>query len=288
MSAAEKGNNAPQGGLLALAARFWQVTLYIIAYVCLIVAYIVSQTGGGIEVPVREWVAALPQEPQQLKAVLEQSRVRGNYMFKARSGAEVELEAGTKITLLAAPELIVAVANGTFPDKTLKLYKPGLFWNLRWSYIFTVVNLFGMFGGLFLLLRKPIAQMLDNTSSETAQAVRDARAAQTEAENLGVRRERMLEELQAEKRRLQETLAEEEQQEREHIMKIAKHEAEGLVESVRQSIDTEINAAAKRLRALVVAEALKKAQAKLEQEITPADHETAVQDFIRDLERMAK
>lgn len=270
------GQSAGAAGKPGLNLR--PLKLYVAGYVALIVLFAVSVLGGGEQVSPRDLAG------RELTGV----RVKAAYSFRARSGAAVQFSKGQQVDGLLAQELAAAIKEGRFPYEAVEVFKPGWFWNLNWAYIFTLYNLFGMFGGLYLLLKSPLINMLESKGRETAQSLGDARAAMAGAQELEQRYDNMLAELEAERQKLAATLSDEEEIERERIMHQAKHEAAGIVESVRQSIDSEIAGAAARLRAEVVRAALAQARGQIEQGLTAEDHEVVLNDFIADLERMAK
>lgn len=275
---------AASGGLVAKAIRYWQVSLYLALYLVLIVSYVVSTSGNTRYLPVSEWMKSYQAGEKSAIGI----RVQAQYDFSAPDGPLVSLAPGNRVSPGIAEQMAKAVLAGKFTEKELTLYKPGFFWNADWAKIFTLYNLLGMFGGLFLVLHKPVAKMLDSTGAKTARALAEARAAKKEAEGLKQRYEEMLRGLEHEKEEYAKTLLEEQALEREKIMQMAKHEATGIIESVKHSIDAEVQSAANRLRAEVVKQALALAQQKVASGVTAADHEKLFGEFIGDLERLGK
>lgn len=275
---AVNGTGQAAGGAKKQGLNLRPLKLYVAGYIALIVLFAVSVLGGGDKLSPRDLAG------REIVGV----RVKEAYSFRARSGAAVQFSKGQRVDGLLAQELAAAIAEDRFPYESVTVFKPGWFWNLDWAYIFTFYNLFGMFGGLYLLLKSPLVSMLESKGLETEQGLSDARAAIAGARELNRRYDNMLAELETERQKLASTLREEEDIERERIMRQAKHEAAGIVESVRQSIDSEIAGAAQRLRAEVVRAALAQASERIEQGVTAEDHEAVLNDFISDLERMAK
>ena len=284
MVADNAGEQTAEPGLLGKVLRIWQVSLYLGLYLVLVALYIVSTSGNTRIMPVSEWQAAyLDNSPSAIGI-----RVQVPYEFAVPGGPQVSLEPGQRVSPGVAAQLSAAIRAGKFAEKELTLYRPGWFWNIDWARYFTLYNLLGMFGALFLGLRKPVAQMLDATGSKTAAALSDARAAHEEALTLKARYEQMLAELEKEKAQLAQTLAEEEELEHNRIMQAARHEAAGIVESVKQSVDAEVQTVARRLRAEVARQALDLARQRLTAETTATEHKKLFTDFIGDLERMVK
>lgn len=282
---------AKQPGLLGQVLRIWQVSTYLALYVVLIVAYVVCESGKGQTLPAQQWLAAYAAMSAQGKSAdpaVTGLRVLKPVDFQASGGPAVSLQEGNRITPNIAAELAKAMRAEKFHEKELTLYKEGWFWNLPWAQIFTVYNLLGMFGALFLGLRKPVTALLDTTAHTTEQDLLDARAAKAEAESLKQKYDTMLAALEQEKQQFAKTLAEEEELERMRIMQAARHEAAGIVESVKQSIESEVQQAAARLRTEVVRQALDLARQRLASEASAEQHKKLFSEFIGDLERLEK
>ncbi len=162
------------------------------------------------------------------------------------------------------------------------IYRSG--WYVPWASVMTLYN----FGGLVLLLvvflRQPVRDYLDQNARETRDALARARAAQEEAEALKRRYEEMLQKLETEKQRLEETGKAELAEQRKRILASARHEAESMLESLRQSLDGEVAGAGAELRVVVAQEAVQLARSLLKEETTDADHAAAFDAFVKDVQ----
>lgn len=272
-------------GLIAQALRLWQVSLYLLVYLVLVGLYIFCVLHNSREMTVANWQAAYTKGDSAATVGI---RVQKQYDFVVPKGPAVSLLSGEKITTALARMMSQTILAEEFPYETLRLYRTGWFWNLDWAEIFKIYNLLGLFGALYLGLRKPVAQMLTVSGGQVASALEEARAAKAEAESLKQRYEEMHVALEAEKEQFAKTLIEEETLERERIMQMAQHEAAGIIESVKQSIDAEVQDAARRLRKEVVKQALSLARKQVTADTSGEEHETLFTDFIGDLERLAK
>jgi len=163
--------------------------------------------------------------------------------------------------------------------KPFRVYKPGTF--IPWPWIMTLYNLGGLFLLLAVFLRQPVRDFLDGNARTTREALARARAAEAEAQELKRRYETLVQEIEAERRQMEKTGEVELAEEHERIVQSARHEAAGMIEALKSSLDAEVASTAQRLRAEVAREAVRLAREMIEQEAQEADHAQEVDSFIR-------
>lgn len=287
---AENGNSA-----VAKAGFNWlPFKIYGIGYLAIFITFLASSIWGGMTITPSDWLKkAYPSGISGKQSADAAVKLREEIYFQTAEKVPVVVLPGSRINPLIAGEFAKAIKDGRFvldnkPITEIAIYKPGFFWNIPWQSVFTLYNLFGLFGGLFILLRTPIKKTLEENASSTAKALVDARNAQREAGELKSKYEAMLATLEAEKAEMAKTLEEEKAIEREHILKMAKHEAEGIIESIHLSIEAEIHSAAVRLQKEVAKSAMEQARKTLASDITTEDHESVLNGFIGELNTAEK
>ncbi len=282
--------------------------IYGAIYLVLMICYIVGLIGCGTTISTKEWLQkSFPSGgdtvAQLLKGVnVEEAefRAKTEYSFDTLEGVQVDIKPGDRVTKRVAAELARAVQSDAqkglsaaneedekkmiFPYSELKIYKNGWFWNIDWVYFFTVINILGLFVGLYFGLRAPVGKMLGDSAASTAEALATAREAKREALALKSKYEKLVDEVEAEKKRLLENLELEKENERLRQKEFAEEEAKAILKNVKGSINADIEIAAARLKQEIAEHAVREARKILRAEVSENTHKAAVADFIEQLE----
>ncbi len=278
--------------------------IYGVIYLVLMVLYIIGMIGRGIEITPAEWlIAAYPEggsSVEQLKqnAVANTADFRAdmNYAFDTVKNVPVLISAGDRATPEVAAEVALAIQHDqqnkitdikkmVFPYTEMKIFRTGWFWNINWAYIFTVYNIFGMFMGLYVGLKAPVKKMLGGAAEEAAQALADAKSAKREAAELKAKYEALVQEVEQERLKLEEQMLGEQEAEKIKQKEIAAEEAKAILESVRSSVNADIEVAATKLKKDIAEHAVREAKAILSQQADEQMHKGVVDDFIAQLEK---
>lgn len=225
--------------------------------------------------------------------VEEKAKVRlwAVIVFTDLDGQQHSIPPGATLNRLEAIALARVMAaelekkDGQKKIENLIVHKPGGFANLPWAAFMTVYNLLGLFLLLYAAAGKPLSEFLETYRQDTATALRQARAAQAEAEALKKRYQDLIAEVEAEKETLAATAETESREEHERIIQETRKEAEEILESMKTRMNSEIEAAARRLRVQVSQEAITLAAGMLREEVNAADHDRTVDAFVDDIEK---
>ncbi len=282
--------------------------IYGAIYLVLMICYIVGLIGCDTTISTKEWLQksfpsggdTVAQLLKDVNAEEAEFRAKTEYSFDTLEGVQVDIKPGDRLTLPVAAELARAIKSDEkkglsaadekdeksmiFPYAELKVYKKGWFWNIDWVYFFTVINILGLFIGLYFGLRAPVGKMLGDSAADTAEALATARAAKKEAIALKSKYEKLVDEVEAEKKRLLENLELEKENERLRQKEFAEQEAKAILKNVKGSINADIEIAAARLKQEIAEHAVKEARKILRSEVNEANHKAAVADFIAQLD----
>ena len=146
-----------------------------------------------------------------------------------------------------------------------------------------IINFVILFGGLFLLLRKPLAALLTRRTEAIARTLSEAEEARREAERKLEEARVKVDSLEAEIQRLGSAAEADAGRETERIRDLARKEAERLRELARLEIDAYLKAGIRELKEHTAALAAALAEARLKDRLTP-DDQTALID--RSIEKL--
>lgn len=274
---------------------------YFAVYALLLAAYVISIFTVYETLAAKDWVAkAFPGASDASSAALQQAidhdrahiQLGTKLSYRGADDAFYAIEPGQRLETDAAIGLAQRILMQDPKDPTaiqeLTVYKDGPFaWvAAHWAAIFTYYNVFGLFFLAVVYGKAPILGALEENGKKTREALEQARKAQAEAEALKRRYQDLLAELEAEKARMAETAQTEIAHQREHILKTAKHEAEGLMESVRASIEADLLQAKRDLRRRVAEEAVAEARRRLAADAGGEDHDRAFETLLGDLQQV--
>jgi F-type H+-transporting ATPase subunit b len=169
---------------------------------------------------------------------------------------------------------------------TLVVFEESALGHVPWPYVLTVYNILGLFLLLYVFVWGPMQGLLDGKIRETNEELAAARKAREEAQRLKKRYENILAEIEAEKARLEETGRREFEEEHERILATARHEADLLLETMRQSLSAEVAVATGRLREEIASAAVARARETLAAKASRDDHARAVEDFLAALDEV--
>jgi|GEM_PF-5620012 F-type H+-transporting ATPase subunit b len=216
-------------------------------------------------------------------------RMWSDLTFSARHGDAMVRHRIPEGEILTRNEAIILA--GTIVDnpdevKEIVIYKSGFLCKVPWPYMMTIYNIFGMFMLLIVFLRQPLGGALDESARKTRESLAAAEQARVEAQELKKRYENLVAEIEAEQRRMDENAKVEFVEEQARILQTARHEAAGIIESMKSSLDAEVAIQAKKLKARVAGEALAAAREAILREVGKADHDAAVDAFVADVKKV--
>ncbi len=146
-----------------------------------------------------------------------------------------------------------------------------------------VFNFIVFFGFLFWLLRKPIAEMLDNSRRELKRKLAEAE----EKEETAARRMKEIEDrmagLETEVEEILRRTDEAARQEKENILERAKQEAEKIRLAAEREIENRYNTARRELQAFVADLAVDKAEELIRSQMTVQDLNRSMERYIEEL-----
>lgn len=134
-----------------------------------------------------------------------------------------------------------------------------------------VVNFIILFGGLFILLRKPVAGLLAKRTAEIRASIAEAREARESAERLLAEAKARIAALEDEISRVRRDAEEEAERERARIRAAAEAEAERLRRLADQEIDAQLRSGMRDLKAYAAGLAASLAETHLKDKLTAAD-----------------
>jgi F-type H+-transporting ATPase subunit b len=149
-----------------------------------------------------------------------------------------------------------------------------------WSLIARLFNFLVLAGGLFYLLRKPLARHLTGRSRQIRGDLVTARETVDRASTQIAEIDRKLKELPAELAALRARGEEEIVGVRSRIEELARTERERLLEQTRREIELQVRLAKRDLAEHAASLAVELARGRLESAVTPRDHERLVDRYI--------
>jgi F-type H+-transporting ATPase subunit b len=154
------------------------------------------------------------------------------------------------------------------------------------DYLGKVVNFLLLFGGLTLVMRKPVKAMLAKRTVDVGEAIRQAEADRTESESQATAARAELAGLEQEVRSLKTAAAEEGRRETERIAQAARDEAERLKKLTRQELDEQVRLGVRELKAYAAARATDLARDRIRKRLTPEAQAALIEKSIDRLSRL--
>ena len=149
-----------------------------------------------------------------------------------------------------------------------------------------IINFVLLFGGLFVLLRKPFLALLDKRTKTIEQTLAEATEARAAAERQLVEARRKTEALQVEMARLKIEAETDGRKEKERIRELAEQEAERLRNLARLEIDAHLRAGIRELKAATAELAAGLAETRLKSRLTEADQSALIDKSIDQLKTL--
>jgi len=165
------------------------------------------------------------------------------------------------------------------PENTGHTSNPG-------EFLGKVVNFTVLFGGLFLLLRKPIKNYLDERSKKTDLSIKEAVEARKGSEKKLQGSLGRLEEISEEVKRIKEEAESEGKKQKEGIIESARQEAQRLKELTKQEIDSLYASGIKELRVYAAEITTKAAADRIKQRMTPELQSAIIDKSIERLDEL--
>lgn len=142
------------------------------------------------------------------------------------------------------------------------------------------INFLILFGGLALVLRKPLAAMLSKRSFDIQETIRLADESETEAGKKHKESEARLSELDEEIRRMMITAEAVAESERDRIARLAVEESQRIRRFAEQEIDQQVRGAVQELKAYAAEEATSLARERIRKKLSPADQSVLIDKSI--------
>jgi len=149
-----------------------------------------------------------------------------------------------------------------------------------------VVNFTVLFGGLFLLLRKPIKNYLDERSKKTDLSIKEAVEARKGSEKKLKGAMGRLEEIYEEVKKMKEEAESEGKKQKEDIIESARQEAQRLKELTKQEIDSLYASGIKELRVYAAEITTKAAADRIRKRMTPELQSAIIDKSIERLDEL--
>ncbi len=149
-----------------------------------------------------------------------------------------------------------------------------------------VVNFVILFGGLALLLRKPLRKFLDNRGKEIAQNLEQTRSGREEAEANLTKVQGRLDELSREIQEMNQEAEGEGKGQKDQILVEARLEVESLKRLAQQEIEMLSQVGGRELREYAAELATQRAAERINDRITPKDQTQLIDESIERLERL--
>ncbi|CAB5158080.1 hypothetical protein D3OALGA1CA_4867 [Olavius algarvensis associated proteobacterium Delta 3] len=145
---------------------------------------------------------------------------------------------------------------------------------------YRVMNFTVLFVGLFLLLRKPVANALGARISGIREQIRELESKKAEAEKQLAQYNEKLSQLDKEAGHIVENYIKQGEEAKARIIEEAKAAAFKLEEQAKRNIDNEFKKAKEKIQEEIVEQALAKAEEMIAGKITPDDQEKLVDEYI--------
>lgn len=149
-----------------------------------------------------------------------------------------------------------------------------------------VVNFLLLFGGLFIVLRKPVGALLAKRTDDVGAGLRRAETDRTAAEARAEGSRAKLAGLEAEVAALKSAAGEEGRRETERIAAAARAEAERLKKLTRQELDEQVRVGVRELKAYAAARATELARERILERLTPERQAGLIEQSIDNLARL--
>jgi F-type H+-transporting ATPase subunit b len=149
-----------------------------------------------------------------------------------------------------------------------------------------IVNFVILFGGLYLLLRKPIAGMLAQRTKDIEQSLTEARRERRDAELKLEAARSQIADLEAELDRIRTLAQAEGLKEKERIRALARQEAERLRSLAKLEVEAQLKSSIRELKEYTASLAAQLAEAHLKERLTAADHAALIDRSIDKLKTL--
>ncbi|MCX6569551.1 MAG: ATP synthase F0 subunit B [Candidatus Aminicenantes bacterium] len=149
-----------------------------------------------------------------------------------------------------------------------------------------LINFLILFGGLAIVLRKPLKAMLAKRTVDIGEAIRGAEGARAGAEIKAGESQAKMSGLEGEVRRLKTAAQEESRRETERIARAAAEEAERLKKFTRQELEEQVRRGVHELRTYAAARATDLARERIRRRLTPELQAVIIDKSIDRLSRL--
>lgn len=149
-----------------------------------------------------------------------------------------------------------------------------------------VVNFTVLFGGLFLILRKPIKNYIEERIKKEDLSIKKAKKSRSESEeklNIALRR---VDKLSEEVRNIKKEAKQDGKKQKERIVKSAREEAERLKDLSRQEIDSIYTSVMKEIKAYAAEITIDEAAKRIKQRMTPELQSAIIDKSIERLDKL--
>jgi len=149
-----------------------------------------------------------------------------------------------------------------------------------------VVNFTVLFGGLFLVLRKPVKKYLENRIKKEDLSIKEAVESRGQAEKKLNKALKSLDKLSEEVKKIRRESEQEGKKQKEKIIQDAQQEAERLKDLSKQEIDSIYSSGLKELRSYAAEITIKEATQRIKQRMNPKLQKAIINKSIERLDRL--
>jgi len=146
---------------------------------------------------------------------------------------------------------------------------------------YRVMNFVVLVGGLFFLLRKPLAQALDTRIKGIQLQLQELEAKKAAAEKELAKYEAQIAQLSQESEKIIAEYIRQGNDAKAKILKEAEAAAIKLEEQAKRNIEHEFKTAKEKLQAEIIEKALEKAESRIKTSITPADQNLLIDEYLQ-------
>lgn len=146
---------------------------------------------------------------------------------------------------------------------------------------YRVMNFVVLVGGLFFLLRKPLAQALDTRIKGIQLQLQELEAKKAAAEKELAKYEAQIAQLSQESEKIVAEYIRQGNDAKAKILKEAEAAAIKLEEQAKRNIEHEFKTAKEKLQAEIIEKALEKAESRIKTSITPADQNLLIDEYLQ-------
>ncbi len=146
---------------------------------------------------------------------------------------------------------------------------------------YRVMNFVVLVGGLFFLLRKPIAQALDSRIKGIQLQLQELESKKAAAEKELAKYEAQIAQLSQESEKIIAEYIRQGNDAKAKILKEAEAAAIKLEEQAKRNIEHEFKVAKEKLQAEIIDKALEKAESRIQSAITPADQNLLIDEYLQ-------